>query len=373
METPNKIITAEKTDQPNDVAVRVVSPEADPSSFCNRDHDANGEAMQCAPQPLLGTTLFDEPVDSQASSGNPVLNLSPELDPSLFCDRDHDAKAEADFRKARVSLQPNVKKVYSIVSNKTGSIGGNGHGGAIYGETTSTSLQKIIELMKIHTGFNQSSRFIDVGSGLGKPNLHVAQDPGVSFSYGVEMERVRWMLSMHNLRHVLKHAELQSESNTIGPEELLGFNCFFAHGDITEASSFNPFTHVYMFDIGFPPKLFEKLSEMFNRSSSSYLICYHPPRLIVDRYKFRVELLCQQNTTMHGSSENHIGYIYRRKTARPIRGTQRQKKIPCDPFFKESWDHVQMGLDHMCELVDKKLSTALESGRVKRCRTLTEK
>jgi len=349
METPSKITTVESTDIPNEMAITVVTPEAGPSLFCGRDDDAKEEPRQHTQQPLLGRTLFREQVDCQASTATPVLDLS----------------------TAKVCLQPNVKKVYSIVSNKTGSIGGNGHGGAIYGETTSASLQKIIGLMKTHTGFNQSSRFIDVGSGLGKPNLHVAQDPGVTFSYGIEMEKVRWMLSMHNLHHVLKHAEVQAESKTLEPEELIGFNCFFTHGDITEASSFNPFTHVYMFDIGFPPKLFEKLSEMFNRSSSSYLICYHPPRLIVDRYKFVVELLCQQNTTMHGSSENHTGYIYRRKTARPIRGTQRNKNIPCDPLFKESWEHVQMGLDHMCELVDKKLSTALESGRVKRCRTST--
>jgi hypothetical protein len=266
--------------------------------------------------------------------------------------------------KTKVSLQPNVKKVYAIVSAKTGSIGGNGHGGPIYGETTSASLQKMIELMKTRTEFNEKSRFIDVGSGLGKPNLHVAQDPGVEFSYGIEMEKVRWMLSMHNLHHVLKEAELQSEE--IEPKEQIGYNCFFEHGDITQASTFNPFTHVYMFDIGFPPKLFVKLSEMFNNSCSSYLICYHAPRIIVDRYNFQVELVCQQSTSMHGSSEIHTGYIYRRKSDRRI--SCRNKHIPCDPVFKESWAHVEKGLPHMCALVDEKLSTALETGRTKRAK-----
>ena len=33
---------------------------------------------------------------------------------------------------------PATKRVYQIVQKSTGSIGGNGHGGAIYGETTST-------------------------------------------------------------------------------------------------------------------------------------------------------------------------------------------------------------------------------------------
>jgi hypothetical protein len=81
--------------------------------------------------------------------------------------------------KQRVILPPNVKMVYSIIKAATGSIGGNADGGAIYGETTAFSLQNIINLMKAHTNFTSDSRFIDLGSGLGKPNLHVAQDPGV--------------------------------------------------------------------------------------------------------------------------------------------------------------------------------------------------
>eukprot|EP00551_Chaetoceros_affinis_P018900 CAMPEP_0203716554 /NCGR_PEP_ID=MMETSP0092-20131115/1181_1 /ASSEMBLY_ACC=CAM_ASM_001090 /TAXON_ID=426623 /ORGANISM="Chaetoceros affinis, Strain CCMP159" /LENGTH=308 /DNA_ID=CAMNT_0050595133 /DNA_START=275 /DNA_END=1201 /DNA_ORIENTATION=+ len=190
----------------------------------------------------------------------------------------------------------------------TGSIGGNGHGGAIYGELTVGSMQKMIDLMKVHTAFGPKSRFIDVGSGLGKPNLHVAQDPGVEFSYGIEMEHVRWMLGMSNLNMVLQRAEKK-------PSENILHRCMFEHGDITYAKYFDPFTHVYMFDIGFPPKLFKQLADMFNRSHSPYLICYHGPRLMIDRYGFNIELIVQAPTSMHGSSEGHMGYIYRRVQA----------------------------------------------------------
>lgn len=51
-----------------------------------------------------------------------------------------------------------------------------------------------------HTGFDETSSFIDVGAGLGKPNFHVAQDPGVEISYGLELEVVRWELSIANHR-----------------------------------------------------------------------------------------------------------------------------------------------------------------------------
>ena len=147
-----------------------------------------------------------------------------------------------------IDIPPNVQRVYNIVQRHTGSIGGNGHGGAIYGELTIGSMQKMTNLMIEHTGLSKASRFIDVGCGLGKPNLHVAQYPGVDFSYGIEMEHVRWMLGMSNLEHVLKAAV---EDEVHGNENSkIGYNLYFSHGDITEASFFDPFTHVYMFDIG---------------------------------------------------------------------------------------------------------------------------
>lgn len=148
--------------------------------------------------------------------------------------------------------QKNVQEVYKIINKLTGSVGGNGSFGAIYGELTVGSMQKIVDLMKIHTNFSSASRFIDVGSGLGKPSLHVCQDPGVEFSYGIEMEMSRWMLGMANLQAIIKAARVQQTSGEVVPEsELIGSNCFFDHGNIMDAMSFDPFTHVYMFSIGY--------------------------------------------------------------------------------------------------------------------------
>lgn len=38
------------------------------------------------------------------------------------------------------------------------------------------------------------SMFIDVGAGLGKPNFHACQDPGVRVSLGIELEEIRWQV-----------------------------------------------------------------------------------------------------------------------------------------------------------------------------------
>jgi hypothetical protein len=143
-------------------------------------------------------------------------------------------------------IQDNVRQVYGIVKKLTGSIGGNGSHGPIYGELTMGSMQKMINLMKVHTGFSSKSQFIDVGSGIGKPNLHVAQDPGVEFSYGIEVETDRWLLGLSCLKGVLGAAKEQSADTA----SRIMHKCYFEQGDIRTAKTFDPFTHVYMFSIG---------------------------------------------------------------------------------------------------------------------------
>jgi hypothetical protein len=154
----------------------------------------------------------------------------------------------------QIHCNPNVKHLYGIVRKLTGSIGGNGYSGPIYGELTMGSMAKMIQYMMDYTELSSSSRFIDVGSGIGKPNLHVAQYPGVEFSCGVEMEQVRWSLGMTCLKAVLDAAAVQQQQQQqqdhLSPQEALQGNCMFLHKNITEAKSFDPFTHVYMFSIG---------------------------------------------------------------------------------------------------------------------------
>ena len=69
-----------------------------------------------------------------------------------------------------------------------------------YGELKCSSFQKLCDYLKAHMSFGTDSKFLDIGSGLGKPNLHVLLDPGVEYSFGVEDMRLRWALSMLNLK-----------------------------------------------------------------------------------------------------------------------------------------------------------------------------
>ena len=260
---------------------------------------------------------------------------------------------ELPGQKITKSIAPNVDTVYKIVQKLTGSLGGNGYPGPIYGELTKHSMQKMVDQMVQHTGFSSSSRFIDVGSGIGKPNLHVAQYPGVEFSCGVEMQHNRWSLRMSCLKACLNAAAVQDgerqETASTTNNSLLQGNTMFLHNNILEAKTFDPFTHVYMFSIGFPPDLWIELSNMWNRSDSGscqYLICYSGPRNIIDCYEFDVELLLKiPSTSMHGSTESHMGYIYSRTT----------KNVACDPLFKPSYQLVKSGLKELEKEVDRQV------------------
>ena len=273
------------------------------------------------------------------------------------------AKKRLPFGYPQIETQKNVKDTYTKVKLLTGSIGGNGSSGAIYGELTMGSMQKMINLMKQYTYFGSNSRFIDVGSGIGKPNIHVCQDPGVEFSYGIEMERSRWMLGMTCLKAVIDVAQVQHQSDKkLPPQQQIGHKCYFTHGNISVAETFDPFTHVYMFSIGFPPELWKTLASMFNKSRSPYLICYHSPKNIIEKYGFDVELLTQAPTSMHGSKEGHMGYLYRRKKVHE----NALIFTVCDPSFKEAWEVVQSGLSPLQDNVTGLVQDFNLGGRVTR-------
>jgi len=199
-----------------------------------------------------------------------------------------------------------VKQLYKIIKRHTGKVGGYGHNCSIYGEVTMGSFQKIVNFLKINLGFDHNSLFLDIGSGLGKPNFHVLLDPGVKYSFGIELESLRYALSIHNLNHVHKVPELSFLKKNP--------NIYFSHQDVTKITTFNPITHVYTFDVGMPPETMFGMSKVMQNSTSvKAFISFHKPKEIIEDYEFPVELIGSISTSMHGSSEGHKVYFYAHK------------------------------------------------------------
>ena len=138
-------------------------------------------------------------------------------------------------------LKDETNHIYQIIKSYNVGLEGSG---PIYGELTVGSMQKVIDKMKSKTNFNTYSRFLDVGSGAGKPNFHFTQDlMGIQVSYGVEIEKYRYHKSMIHLISILNK---QSSTHLLHK-----CNCIFSNHDIMKALTFEPFTHVYMFSCGY--------------------------------------------------------------------------------------------------------------------------
>ncbi len=146
------------------------------------------------------------------------------------------------FGKTGIVLRAATKRGYKVFNLATGTLGGNGSSGAIYGELTQGSMQKNVNYLKDKCGLDKDSRFLDVGAGLGKPNMHVAQDVGVRLSIGVELEPVRHQVSCAtvdvykcSMKFQLSMVNLQAVLNCSEGE--LNGHVNFQLGDITGAST----------------------------------------------------------------------------------------------------------------------------------------
>jgi len=254
--------------------------------------------------------------------------------------------------------EKSVQQLYRVIQKSTGAVGGYGHNGPVYGEITMGTFQKIVDALCQHTGFDASSSFVDIGSGLGKPNLHVALNPGVQLSFGIELEELRWQLSMHNLRFVLKQVPEMRKSVV-----------YFANKDATEMGHFEPFTHVYMFDVGFPPSVLVSLANAFNLSKTvQALVSFTRPEKVISVYGFAVELITQIRTRMNGSSETHTAYIYRKHSetiGRPRRQLQLDRSFLVSKVGKEGFQEADKTKEQTEEEVTTGPATSKVSTRVK--------
>jgi hypothetical protein len=145
----------------------------------------------------------------------------------------------------------------------------------------------------------------------------------------------------------------------------------------------DPFTHIYMYDLGFPPPLQQSIALKFNNSvHAQYLVSYRPPHRVINEYKYDVELVDRVATSMHGSGEGHTAYFYKRTNiAREANDDDLKVMIPgresygeedvhvvCDPLFS---DAVRLAVGDKTELhriVQGQSTEAMGSGRPQRTR-----
>lgn len=206
------------------------------------------------------------------------------------------AAAAVETKESTQRIAEDLTTVYRLIKQHTEEMAG-GSGGSAYGEMTSTSMQKILRLMTDKAGLGPASKFIDIGSGLGKPSLHAALFPGVAVSFGVEISHERWRLSVINLDHALQIPALAAPPRV-----------WFQEADATKFETLDPFTHVFLFDAVFPPDALQPLARALNQSTTvTHVFSFQP----LDKFPLNATLVQDQPVKLTGSGEQRTGHLYR--------------------------------------------------------------
>ena len=131
-----------------------------------------------------------------------------------------------------------IDRVYKLFQGRTGTLGIDGCGGAINGELTQGSFHKIAQNFYL----SSDSVVLDIGSGGGKPSMHIAASTNGVFSIGIELLTLRHNLSLLNHQAVLN----DNDDHTM---EAGGRTCY-VEGNIEDVQTLAGFSHLYMFDKG---------------------------------------------------------------------------------------------------------------------------
>jgi hypothetical protein len=180
----------------------------------------------------------------------------------------------------------------------------------------------------------------------------------------VEIETLRWHLSLRNLSEVLQKVELVNMPVfTAGKidydiQNPHFYTPVFTVGDICDAKTLNPFTHIYSFDTGFSPDTMKKIASMFNRSSAKYYVNYQREKRMIE-YGFNVQCVGQIRVRMTGSRYTKTCYFYRREDS-SYPGSR-----DIDPLFQSGFKILHLHKNQVLEWVD----GCLEAEQVGRTRS----
>ena len=197
----------------------------------------------------------------------------------------------------RVAATPAARQLYRAIQHADGMLNGTDDG--LAGEMRVGSMHTIVQFLMDTCSMGPGSTFLDIGSGLGKPVLHVALHAQVQHALGIEVAHATWALAMSTLLRARDRSHLPT-TPTI----------HYAHTSVASLSTLNPCTHVYMFDIGFTPEIYAHIANLISSSPTvQHFVCYHPRRLLATGLS--ATPIARTPARMSVSEEQHTAYVYR--------------------------------------------------------------
>lgn len=220
-----------------------------------------------------------------------------------------------------------LRRLYYGCRPRAGVVAGDG---PIYGELRLGSFHNIVLALQKYTNIDQDSIFLDIGSGLGKPCVHVAYVVGCR-CVGIEIVGARWRQSLDSVSAAKRVCKSF-------PTPLM------LHADMRSMESLSPFTHVFAFDSCYTSDDLCTLLNLFNNSTCTALVSFCNPKKAARHGLHDCECPVTIQVRMRGSGERHTAYIYR-KTG----GTRTQLQLPPVP---DNYSHAASYSDALSTPVD---------------------
>ncbi|KAF4679953.1 hypothetical protein FOZ63_024019, partial [Perkinsus olseni] len=182
-------------------------------------------------------------------------------------------------------------------------------------------------------GLDNSSVFLDIGSGRGIPSLLAALIvPGIKASLGVEFDKNVYFLSLLHHFETLQevhglgsgatatgrgsgHESTPTQSEAAPPLVLntQPLNIYFKLMNGADLTQFDPVTHIYSFDLAMPPNFIAQFVHLFNQSVTCRVYVSYRSDL-VSSFGLKATICEKVLMTMTTSSEDHTAYVYVRGT-----------------------------------------------------------
>lgn len=209
------------------------------------------------------------------------------------------------------------------------------------------------------------------------------------------MRNLQALLNVSDLTKITKTTTKTMTTKTETTETTQKRPISFVHGNIDDAKTLNPFTHIYMCDVAFPESLMTSIASKFNASRYvQFLVSFRTPKRIIHDFGFHVDFLEKQiQCRLHGSNEKHTAYFYRAKRINDDRDDRdnrddrddrdnrdnrdnenhkdnKDNKLFCDRLFLESCKLALGPPEILKTFVDDQVNKFLNSGRPKRKRSV---
>jgi len=211
---------------------------------------------------------------------------------------------------SRVDRRPKLSHhvLQTLQSHAAGSVGTSTEG--MYGENRVSCLQAVCDLLTDYFLMDESSVFLDFGSGRGVPSIVAAVHSKVKASIGIEADDDLYHTAQENLIQLLWTSFTEQMKVNIRPDVCPPpWRVAYASGDGTLLSTLDPATHIYTFDLAMPTYIIWRFVTLFNESSTAIALVSFRKDL---RSLFQIDAVHMATIGMDmvGSGERHCCYVY---------------------------------------------------------------